>query len=133
MALNDDLQACGLAPTGEPPSVTVDLAGFAIGVTYLSADGRVTVEARASGAAPDGDALTAATLAGAGDTRVEGQGDLPFPVQRFAAAGHLPVAVQRPGQALGDIPGMGGDAAGDDPFAQSFTTGFGIVARRETA
>lgn len=71
MALNDDLQACGLAPTGEPPSVTVDLAGFAVGVSYVTTDGRVSVEARAAGESPDGDALAAATLAGGGDTRVE--------------------------------------------------------------
>jgi len=71
MALNDDLQACGLAPTGEPPSVTVDLAGFAVGISYVTAEGRVTVEARAAGESPDGDALAAATLAGTGDTRVD--------------------------------------------------------------
>ena len=55
-----------------------------------------------------------------GSLGVYGEGELPFPVKRFAAFRHGDVFFDCTGDALDDVAGMGGDAAGHDPFVDIF-------------
>ena len=62
--------------------------------------------------------------------RVDGEVELPLPVEFFAAAGHGPVPLHGPLHPLGDVGGVGGDARGDDPFPHVLDGGEPQVLRR---
>lgn len=76
MTLVEQLNACGLAAVGEPPTVTVDVAGYAVRVVVSEAQaGHVTLEARAVGVGPpDAARLLEAGRAAPGDTGFEADG-----------------------------------------------------------
>lgn len=68
--LHDDLVACGLAPAGDPPAVTVDVTGYAVRVAFVeTGTGQVRLEATVTtGTPPADEALADASRHAPGDT-----------------------------------------------------------------
>ena len=73
----------------------------------------------------------AAVPDGPGGVRVQGAGELGFPVQGPAGVGHFVVYLPGAGDALGDVRGVGGDFRGDDALLHILHVGQGQVLRRE--
>jgi len=76
VSLAEQLTTCGLAAVGDPPTLTVDVAGYAMRVTASEPQaGHVRLEARAVGAGPvDVARLADAARAAPGDTSFEADG-----------------------------------------------------------